>query len=612
MVKAMSITKRALRSRSVLALVVIVSTIILTLTFCYRDRQAATEGTEVSATVPVATPTSVPAAAATSTKVPVPSPTPIVLPQGARARIDIDAAQLTGPVNKLLFGNSVNAVGRGNGILDTHHQLDPAALRMIRNLRPSILRFASQPIFEDGVGDLLDRPPSRCGWDDPCTGEWEEWRSYEYGIDDHMALLEAIEANGHALITIGYPYALEDTADPESCVVSSNSNLSQMVKRAMAWVAYMNGDPSNTMLIGADDEGFDWKTVGYWAQQRANNGHPEPYEVRYWEIGDEVYYHADHITPERYGHDYLAFQDAMKQVDPSIIVGASAGVSASAESAWNTPLLSIISPHADALVVHLFYPGEVYDSSAPPAVMAAATQADDDLAQLRQLLATTTDRANEIGLIVGAAGIDYAYCCGVEIPDSWNMLSAGVYGADLIGMLVERNTHYKLELAIQNWLHGASFACDIHFDWETGERYARPDYYALQMWTNHFGDVLVKNTVTCDAFDSPEAHGRVGPIYNVRYLAAHASISEDRLYLLVINRHLADSIPTAIRIDGFTPQSDAAVYTLSAPSYESTNEQGSHDTVVITGSSISDTSRGFIYVFPAHSVTVLELSSAGQ
>lgn len=251
---------------------------------------------------------------------------------------------------------------------------------------------------------------------------------------------------------------------------------------------------------------------------------------------------------------------------------------------------------------------EIYDPTSMSAVMAAATQADDDLARLRQLLATTTDRADEIGLIVGEMGIDYGFsCCKPTMPVSWNTLLAGVYDADLMGMLVERSADYRLELGIQYLLHGPSVTCDIHFDWETGERYKRPDYYALRMWTNHFGDVLVQNAVTCDTFDNPETYGNVRPLYDIPYLAAHTSIAGDKLYLLVINRHLTDDIITAIHINGFIPQY-ATVYTLNGPSVESTNEYGSHDSVVITTSSISDASHEFTYVFPAHSVTVIKLS----
>lgn len=328
---------------------------------------------------------------------------------------------------------------------------------------------------------------------------WEDWHTYEYGIDEHMTLLEAIGAEGQALITVGYPYALEDSTNLDSCIIWVNSNLSQMVKRAMAWVAYMNGDPADTTLIGVDDHAFDWQTVGYWAQHRVNNGHPAPYGVKYWEIGNEVHWY---VSPEKYGQDYIVFRDVMKQVDPSIVVGASADFEPYAYAKWNIPLLSVIGSYVDALVIHPHYPNQAYDPSLRPGVMAAATQADDDLTRFRQLLellTTTTDRADEIGFILGVIGI--AYDWRHQDPVSWNTLLVGIYDADLTGILVERSAAYNLILGTRHWLHSAAPDADIHFDGATGERYKRPDYYALQMWTNHFGDVLVQNTVACDTFD---------------------------------------------------------------------------------------------------------------
>lgn len=516
-----------------------------------------------------------------------------------RARIDIDAANRVGQVNKLLFGSYVIASGAGNGIVSLDHQFDPEALQMIRELRPSILRFGGQPIFEDGIGDLQGRPSARCGW--------EDWHTYEYGVDEHMALLPAIGAEGQAMFSIAYPYALDDSGNPASCVISSTSpSLSQMVRRATAWVAYMNGDPADTTLIGVDDQGFDWRTVGHWARQRANNGHPEPYGVEYWDIGCERCFGPGDITPEEYGQDYIAFRNAMKEVDPHIVVGASALLGPHGDSVWNTRLLSVFGPQVDALVLQAFYPNEIYDPGMRPAVMAAATQADHDLLRLRQLLTATVDRADEIGLILRSVGIGYDHRYEETIPIPWNMLLVGLYDADLMGVLVARSADYQLELGIQHWLHGAAPACAIHFDRQARTRYKRPSYYALQMWTNHFGDVLLRNEVTCDTFDVPVAYGNVGPLYDIPYLAAHTSVAEDRLYLLVINRHLTDDIVTVIHIDGFIPHATASVHTLNGPEVESTNEEGEHDTVGIVSSHISDASGDFTYVFPAHSVTAIE------
>lgn len=48
-----------------------------------------------------------------------------------------------------------------------------------------------------------------------------------------------------------------------------------------------------------------------WGKLRAKNGHPEPYHVKYWQIGNEV-------DDPAYATTVRAFAEAMKRVDPSI------------------------------------------------------------------------------------------------------------------------------------------------------------------------------------------------------------------------------------------------------------------------------------------------------
>ena len=144
---------------------------------------------------------------------------------------------------------------------------------------------------------------------------------------------------------------------------------------AAAWVAYANGNPSDTKAIGKDSTGFDWQTVGYWASLRAAQplptddgknflriAHPQPLNVLYWEVGNEVYLngyfggegeeidlHAAYpkdskenaktrqknpnLAPEAYGKNVTAFAKAMKAVDPRIKVGASLDIPVVSD--WN-------------------------------------------------------------------------------------------------------------------------------------------------------------------------------------------------------------------------------------------------------------------------------------
>ena len=53
---------------------------------------------------------------------------------------------------------------------------------------------------------------------------------------------------------------------------------------------------------------------------RASNGHPAPYGVKYWEIGNEIYgkWEKGHCDAETYAARYLEFRKAMKAVDADI------------------------------------------------------------------------------------------------------------------------------------------------------------------------------------------------------------------------------------------------------------------------------------------------------
>jgi alpha-L-arabinofuranosidase len=60
----------------------------------------------------------------------------------------------------------------------------------------------------------------------------------------------------------------------------------------------------------------------FWGAKRAANGHPEPYKVHYWNIGNEMYGHWQwgHMAPSQYHDKHKMFAKAMKKADPSIYI----------------------------------------------------------------------------------------------------------------------------------------------------------------------------------------------------------------------------------------------------------------------------------------------------
>jgi len=59
-----------------------------------------------------------------------------------------------------------------------------------------------------------------------------------------------------------------------------------------------------------------------WGAKRAANGHPEPYKVHYWNVGNEMYGHwqLGHMSLDQYTIKHNLFADEMRKVDPSIYI----------------------------------------------------------------------------------------------------------------------------------------------------------------------------------------------------------------------------------------------------------------------------------------------------
>ncbi|KAI5286724.1 hypothetical protein KEM54_006556 [Ascosphaera aggregata] len=74
---------------------------------------------------------------------------------------------------------------------------------------------------------------------------------------------------------------------------------------AMAWVEYCNGTKDT-----------------YYANLRRKNGHPEPYNIKYWALGNECWgpWQVEQMTKEDYTKKAVQWAKALKLLDPSLIL----------------------------------------------------------------------------------------------------------------------------------------------------------------------------------------------------------------------------------------------------------------------------------------------------
>lgn len=230
-----------------------------------------------------------------------------------------------------------------------------------------------------------------------------------------------------------------------------------------------------------------------WATKRAENGHPDPYNVKYFELGNEVYDYRFGVAPEEYARRYLQFREAMKAVDPSIQLGI---------VLYTTELnrmLPIVNDKADFGIIHL-YPksvkGDKLEQLPPSEIfsfsLAVAPLRYQDLFQ--ELLAATKEiSGKELPLAITEYNAGFAQDKPVPYRHS---LGAALINADLLSIFMK--PEHKILMANQFHFSNDFFGMIkseedfMRHDYRKPIHYIkRPSYYIYELYNKHFGDTLI-------------------------------------------------------------------------------------------------------------------------
>lgn len=205
----------------------------------------------------------------------------------------------------------------------------PKVMERIEALQMGVLRFpggcfADTYHWMDGIGPV-DRRPGRP------NRHWGGTEENNFGTDEFLSLCRHLGSEPLICVNFG-------DATPEE---------------AAHWVEYCNGNASTR--FGA---------------LRAENGHPEPYGVKYWDIGNEMFaeWETGHCTAGEYAERYVAFAKAMRGRDPSIKLIACAGDGNQLDQSWNETILRRIKAYVDILGLHTYAPMIADATHAPKAL----------------------------------------------------------------------------------------------------------------------------------------------------------------------------------------------------------------------------------------------------
>ncbi len=166
--------------------------------------------------------------------------------------------------------------------------------------------FVSGYDWKDGIGDRDRRPPRK-------NPAWKGIEPNDVGIDEFMVLCREIGAEPYIAVNTGLGGA----------------------EAAAGEVQYLNGAPSTAM-----------------GKRRADNGHPKPYGVKWWGIGNEMYgeWQLGHMPLSEYVNKHNRVVDAMRAVDPKIVP-----IAVGAVGEWTKEMLTRSVAHMELLSEHTYW-----------------------------------------------------------------------------------------------------------------------------------------------------------------------------------------------------------------------------------------------------------------
>ena len=419
----------------------------------------------------------------------------------------------------------------------------------IRLLEPAFIRWPGGNVAQDyhwlwGIGPRDERPTwSNLSWkNEPEPGD--------FGTDEFVMFSRAVGA------------------EPSITVNVEGRNAT--VDEAAAWVEYCNGPASSK-----------------YGAMRAANGHPAPFGVKFWEIGNEIWgnWVRGHSNAETYARNYNRYAQAMRAVDPSIKLIAVGDNNME----WNRTVLREAGRNIDYLAIHHYY-GMREAQGDPLNLMARPLFFERFYTQVQQLL-RELGFADRIKLAINEWGLD------LPSERQYSMESA-LYGARLMNVF-ERSGEIVEMSAVSDLVNG----------WPGGiiqagrnSVFVSPIYLVNQLYSQHRGDQLLATTVNGPTFDS----SREGA--NIPYLDAIATRTADgkTIFVKAVNTNRASAVVTSVTIEGAVPAARAELKTVTAPSFSASNDFSRPDAVSIQTRTLP-AGRTFTVTLPKHSVSVIVL-----
>jgi len=458
------------------------------------------------------------------------------------SKISVDRGRSIDRISEHVYGHFAEHLGRciygglwvgEDDRVETEDGIRMDTVELLQELDIPVLRwpggcFADDYHWEDGIGPREERPTRRNLW-------WAQGREEkfvepnDFGTDEFLRLCDLLDTEPYLAVNVG-------SSTPEE---------------ALNWVEYCNNDDETDLT-----------------ERRAENGHPDPYDVKYWGIGNENWGCGGRFAPDEYGDQYRRFANYLRGFNNHLNPGDMEFIACGhLTDDWNAAFFETLEKGMEfgpGTFLGMGSPYELLDHFSVHRYYQAGGDTDFDEDQHYRIFARTRklagdiDRAAEtiseyvptgdVGIIVDEWGVWHPEATPDNGLEQANTVRDALTAAAALDIMHERADVVSMANIAQtvNVLQ-----CLVETDEE--DAWKTPTYQVFDLYGRHAGNTAVE----VDVETTTKSYS--GEDHDVPIVSASASVDGDELFVTASNRHYEDSESIEIDLDGAYADASATV-----------------------------------------------------
>lgn len=501
--------------------------------------------------------------------------------QNARIKIDID--RTIGEVDKHIYGNFVEHLGRCvyGGVYEPGSNLSDQkgfrkdVMAAVKDLNPTIVRypggnFVSNYNWLDGVGPKAERVPR-------LELAWGTLETNQFGTNEFIEYARKIGTEPYFTVNMG----------------------TGTMEEARRWVEYCNV-----------------KEGPYYAELRKKHGYPEPHNIKYWSLGNEMDgpWQMGHLNAEDYSKKARETAKLMLRTSPGIkliAAGSSNYRAGSDPDHWNQTVLQELKDVIDYIALHIYVgnpDSNYYNFISTPLILEQRTKIVKGMINQVMQTANRGDR-DPIYIAWDEYNVWYRARSGEAargkraLEERYNLEDALVI-AEFLNAFVRNADVVKMA----NMAQLVNVIAPI-FTNETG-MFKQTIYFPLQLFANNVYGTSLNVFVDCKTYDTKKFFAGLGETTTqqskVPYLDVSATYKDGEVVLCVVNRNKDEAITTDIISQNTAFNGTFKVYEVNGQDIKSSNDFDKEVVKTIEKPAIQADGNKITYSFPPHSFTMIK------